>query len=186
MYPVKCLLWGLMAVLLLNGCGSGSSGADAYLTVEQLKNGCKQVVDGAGKRFLLVPRGTQPPMNAAKAHIIRTPVRRVACLPMVAVGVLAELGEIKTLVGVTRPHDEWVREDVRKGFAAGRISYLGMSPQIDYERLRQASPSVVFASGPWHAEKCRELDLACVVVHHPNKSGLQNRVQGAVLSFRVF
>ena len=63
-------------------------------------------------------------------------VQRVVAYRAFEVGILAALGVADTLVGVTDPLERWQRDDVRQGFKAGRIAYVGQSTNVDFECIK--------------------------------------------------
>ncbi len=136
-------------------------------TINRVSPKLTLVRDGAGRTLALVPRGAEAPQGYAPTMVIRVPVKRVAAYGTFDVSTLRVLGVIDTLVGVTQPAEKWYIPEVRKGFAEGRISYLGNTSSIDFERLQAQRPELVLTWDPGIIPLLDDLGIACVITTTP-------------------
>ena len=164
------VLFFLLAGTAAGGTGPLPGGIPLHLRyathfqVEYLGNGCKLVIDGAGRKLLLVPRGQRPPKGYQPDQVIETPVKKVVSKWTTIPPLLRALGVMNSIVGVTTREKDWHIAGIRKGMAAGRIKYLGSSRATDYEQLLRVHPDVFFA-GEWEkTEKLNELGIPFAVV----------------------
>jgi iron complex transport system substrate-binding protein len=136
-------------------------------TIDRVSEQLTLVRDGAGRTLALVPRGTPAPAGFAPTMVIQVPVRRVAAYSPFDVSTLRVLGVIDTLVGVTRPVEKWYIPEVKKGFAAGHIAYLGSTSALDFERLKAQRPELVLTWDPAIIPLLDDLGIACVITTTP-------------------
>ena len=141
------------------------------------KDSHTEVRDGAGRKLALVPRGARAPDGFAPSEIIEVPVRRVVAYRAFEVGILAVLGVPETLVGVTDPREKWLRDDVRRGFDAGRIAYVGQSSDVDFERIKAQHPDLVMTWDPSIIPMMDSLGIPVVVTTTPVASCLSTHMR---------
>ena len=141
------------------------------------KDSHTEVRDGAGRKLALVPRGARAPDGFAPSEIIEVPVRRVVAYRAFEVGILAALGVPETLVGVTDPREKWLRDDVRRGFDAGRIAYVGQSSDVDFERIKAQHPDLVMTWDPSIIPMMDSLGIPVVVTTTPVASCLSTHMR---------
>lgn len=126
-----------------------------------------EVRDGAGRKLALIPRGGARPAGFGPSEVVEVPVRRVVAYRAFEVGIMAALGVSDTLVGVTDPERKWTRADVRRGFAEGRIAYVGDSTRVDFERIRAQHPDLVMTWDPSIVPMMDSLGIPVVVTSTP-------------------
>ena len=141
------------------------------------KDSHTEVRDGAGRKLALVPRGARAPDGFAPSEIIEVPVRRVVAYRAFEVGILAALGVPETLVGVTDPREKWLRDDVRRGFDAGRIAFVGQSSDVDFERIKAQHPDLVMTWDPSIIPMMDSLGIPVVVTTTPVASCLSTHMR---------
>ena len=169
-----CLI--LFLAMFIWGCDRNSSTKEEPLTVIPLNGDYRELIDGAGRKFVLVPRGQKTPSGYPADRVIETPVRRLASTSRVDVGLLSELGVLdNTLVGITGTLDSWARPDIRQGMKTGKIVSLGTMP-IDYERLKIISPEVLLVSNLEYEAMVREMGISSVVTYYPMNIGLESQI----------
>ena len=84
-------------------------------SVEYLEDGCKRVVDGAGRTLLLVPRGKRLRSGYENVQKIEIPVKRVVMCSTPLASLLRALGELDSIVGVNTEKDRWYIDEVVRG-----------------------------------------------------------------------
>jgi iron complex transport system substrate-binding protein len=135
--------------------------------------------DGAGRILALVPRGQPHPPGFAPTRVIETPVRRVVVYGFFDVGILKALGEAESVVGVTTPEKGWFVEDIKKGFAEGRIAFVGEPDAIDYERIKTLKPDMVMTWDPSIVPMMDELGIPVLVTSTPLATCLATHIRFA-------
>ena len=163
------IILGAIFLFLMVGAARGSdrTGADAPAAPHQsehcsLADGCKEVTDGAQRKFLLIPRGKGPPRRVDIPKI-EIPVRRVVICTSSDAPMLRALGELGSIVAVTTRKELWHIDEIGKGMGEGRIRYLGHYKAIDYEGLKALDPDVVFTWDRGIIPKLKELGVTCVI-----------------------
>ena len=118
--------------------------AATHFELTYLGNGCKRITDGAGRKLLLVPRGTSADVSdAEKDLVIEIPVKRAVMGSTPLASLLRVLGETDSIVGVSQPKTHWFIDEIITGMDEGRIAYLG-EIHMDYEKLMTLDPEMVF------------------------------------------
>jgi len=151
-----------LAFLLFSGCQSSFRHFGEF-SVKRLKNGCKVVTDGVGRRLLLVPRGREAPGEYKEIQRVEIPVERVVTYSGMDAARLETLGVVDSIAGVVNQKEDWYIPEIREGMEEGRIVYLGEYTSIDYERLRVINPDVVFTYDEGVIPKLKELNIPCVI-----------------------
>ena len=133
----------LLTIIFFSGC-SPSFQSFGEFSVKEIAEGIHEIRDGDGSIFVLVQRGKKAPAGYNKNQIILVPVKRVIAYSSYDIAMLKVLGVLdSTLAGVTREYKDWVIPEVRKGFEAGRITYVGEAGAVDYEKVKEISPELV-------------------------------------------
>jgi iron complex transport system substrate-binding protein len=97
--------------------------------------------------FVLVPRGTRPPVPA-EGRIIEIPVRRVVLRSASHVPFFSLLGLTDRIVGITQGkyvNDPEAAELIRRGRIAEVGVGAGMTAQFDVERLFTLRPELILS-----------------------------------------
>ena len=168
----------------LGGCQDEAGDAapkQSFMNVGQFsvtkKEGYTEVLDGAGRKLALIPRGGKAPEGFSPSSVVEVPVQRVVAYRAFEVGILAALGVADTLVGVTDPLERWQRDDVRQGFNAGRIAYVGQSTNVDFERIKAQRPDLVMTWDPSIIPMLDSLGIPAVVTTTPVASCLNTHMR---------
>ena len=146
-------------------------------SVESLGRNVTLVKDGAGRKFVLAPKGTFIPNDLAGIPIIQVPVRRVVAFRFFDVCCLKALGALDTLVGVTIPEEDWHLSEIKKGLKNGRIAYLGRPDSIDFEILKKQAPDLVLTWNLAIIPMLDELGIPAVVTTTPMAMCLSTRMK---------
>ncbi|SMC38912.1 iron complex transport system substrate-binding protein [Desulfocicer vacuolatum DSM 3385] len=177
----KLVVMLMGALLMMSGCTSDDK-QDASETkadktsfmsiggfsVNPIDKGWVEVRDGAGREFVLIPRGETPPAGYEPRQIIYTPVQRVVAYGSFDIAILKALGVIEdVLVGVTAPKKEWAIPEVVTGMEKGKIAFLGNYNAIDFERLKQSEPELVMTWDMSIIPMVEEMGAACVITTTP-------------------
>ena len=164
---VKCLASVFALFLGVSTAQGGIPLRLKYAThfhIEYLKNGCKIVTDGAGRKLLLVPRGQEMSGLPPASPVIRIPVKRVVTRWSTIPSLLQALGKIRTIVGVTARREESCNEQIHERLAQGTVETLGAHGTIDYEKLCAVNPDVFFVSRWEKTNKLNELAIPYAVI----------------------
>jgi iron complex transport system substrate-binding protein len=135
--------------------------------------------DGAGRILALIPRGQPHPPGFAPTRVIETPVRRIVAYAFFDVGILKALGEADTVVGVTTPENGWFVDEMKKGFAEGRVAYVGEPEALDYERIKTLAPDMVMTWDPSIVPMMDELGIPVLVTSTPLATCLATHIRFA-------
>lgn len=181
---IKWMVFVCCCVLIAAGCGK-DNGPDepgfmsiGGFAVNKIGQGWTEVRDGAGRTFVLIPRGEKAPDGYETWQVVETPVRRVAAYGSFDISILKALGVIEdVLVGVTKKKEEWTIPEVVKGMAENRITYLGNYNAIDYERLKASEPELVLTWDMSIIPMLDEMGIACVVTSTPVAMCLNARMK---------
>ena len=161
------LLGTLSACQNEGGQGTKSSFMNIGEFAVNKKEAYIEVRDGAGRKLVLIPRGSLPPEGVAPTSVIEVPVQRVVAFRPFEVGILAALGVPETLVGVTAPKEKWQRKDVLQGFDEGRIAFIGPGTSLDYEQIKVQHPELVMTWDPSIIPMMDSLGIPVVVTTTP-------------------
>jgi len=172
----------LLVFVFISGCVSKKQEHADFVDVGEfaikaLGDGSKEIRDGQGRRLVLVPRGQKPPDGYLKGQIIETPVRRVVAYSTHEVSMFRALGVLDALVGVTTEKCDWTVREVVRRMDEGRISFLGDSFSVDFERLKAACPEVVFT---WDQSAIPMLDrmgIPTVITYTGTAMDLETRIR---------
>lgn len=145
-------------------------------SIRILPNNCKELRDGLGRVLLLVPRGQAIPKGYASAQVVRIPVRRVVAYSGYMVSLLRAIHAIDSLVGVTHVQDYWLIPEVREGLEKGRISYVGESAIVDFEKLKAVRPELVFTWDASLVPKLEELHIPIIITTTGEAMNLDTRL----------
>ncbi|MDR1920951.1 MAG: ABC transporter substrate-binding protein [Candidatus Adiutrix sp.] len=132
-----------------------------------VKKDYTEVRDGAGRILALTPRGQAHPPGFKPTMVIETPVRRVVTYGFFDVGMMKALGVAEAVVGVTTPETGWFVDEIKQGFAAGRVAYVGEPDSIDFERIKALKPDMVMTWDPSVIPMMEELNIPVVVTSTP-------------------
>ena len=175
----------VLSVFLLAACRQEAGSRTSFrnigeFSVKTLPDNCKEIRDGAGRTLVLVPRGQKPPDGYERHQIIEIPVRRVVAYSGYNVALLKALGILdKVLVGVTKEKEYWTIEEVKKGMENGRITYIGESSAVDFERLKAIEPDLVLTWDPSVISGIMELDIPGVITTTAEAMNLDTRMRFA-------
>ncbi|MFZ5453864.1 MAG: ABC transporter substrate-binding protein [Thermodesulfobacteriota bacterium] len=166
------------AGFILSACQPRSGGLGGAFGVRELGEGRKEIIDGVGRRFLLVPKGKAALPGYEPNQIITIPVRRVGAGVPYDIGAMRYLGVLSgSLAGVTRKEDKWASPDVKEGMKSGKIAYLGEQNAIDYEKLRAMAPDVMLIWDKRLIPKLNELKIPGVITITPMATTIEERLQ---------
>lgn len=97
-------------------------------------------------RYIIKDRNAVVPDSLKGLPHITRPVKKVIVLSTTHVGYIAALGKQESIVGLSGK-DYVFDPIVREGIEKGTIPDIGFVPSIDYERIIELQPEVVFLSG---------------------------------------
>lgn len=175
----------LTVLCLLSACRSNPNDSPTFLnigefSVKKISENCREVRDGSGRTFVLVPRGQKPPAGYEKQQIIEVPVQRIVVYSGYDAAMLKALGVLKdVLVGVTSKKEEWTIPEIREGMEKGRITYVGEPESIDYERLKVIGPELVLTWDQGAIHMMNEMDIPCVITTTNDAMDLDTRMRFA-------
>ena len=120
----------------------------------------------SGYRYLLVPKGEQPPPHDSQTRIIYTPIANIVCTSTTHIPLLDYLGETEKLIGF--PTTDYISsEKMRSRIDAGYVSDLGIDKGMNLERLATLRPAVVMgytmSSDYGQFKKIEELNIPVVI-----------------------
>ncbi len=110
----------------------------SVLTVKNPWKGSNQIF-----KYVVHPRGAPVPTGLKNAVFIPTPIKSVACLSTTHVGLLnfLDAGDLITAMsGTAYVYDEKIRQRIQ----SNEITELGNSENLNFEKLIEAAPDVVF------------------------------------------
>jgi len=179
---ITCVV--LLSVWLLGACGQSPGRSPSFInigefSIKRLPENCNEIRDGAGRILVLVPRGQKPPAGYEKNQIIETPVRRVVAYSGYNIALLKALGVLDALVGVTQKKEYWTIKEVKKGLEDGRITYIGESAAIDFEKLKAIEPGLVLTWDACAISMINELDIPGVITTAGEAMNLDTRMRFA-------
>lgn len=183
--PTKLLLIAMALIIsLLAGCGEASKPSSSNnagnkkdtsinfkyakgFQVKYIDNGCKLVIDSAGKKFLLVPNGKNAPKGYTDAKIVNTPIKKVAAFSTTYVSALRSIGELNSVAAVTTEKDKWYLNEIKKGIDNGSIVYVGKQDSPNYEQIKAVHPDIAIlhtgsASQEKQITKLESLGITCI------------------------
>jgi len=157
-----------MAVVLLPPAAPARVGNPAFETiglfsVRDLGDGSYRVTDGIGRELYLVPRGAKAPAGATPDSVVRIPVKRVVTVSGRDTSLIKALDSIETVVGVTGKVKDWLIPEIAQGLKSKRVSILGTTHSIDFERLAAIRPDVLFTWDESLIPKLSELNIPVVI-----------------------
>lgn len=180
------LIFSLILTLgVVTGCGSAPDVEAPFVTigefaVRSMEGGIKVVRDGAGRKFLLVPRGQKAPEGYPGHRIIPVPVGRVVAYSGYDTGMLKVLGVIEeVLVGVTKERERWFVPEVARAMDQGKVLHIGNPGAIDFERLNSLRPELVFTWDESILPMLEELGIPCVITSGTEAMDLDTRIRYA-------
>lgn len=170
-----------IALLLLFGCSRDRADSPGEkdisdfsfmsigsFSVERISDNWTEVRDGAGRTFVLIPRGEKAPEGYELQQVVKVPVKRVVAYGYFDIAILKTLGVLDdVLVGVTTDIDEWTVTEVTEGMKSGKIAYLGDNNAIDFERLKKQEPELVLTWDPSIIPMLNEMGAPCVITSTP-------------------
>jgi iron complex transport system substrate-binding protein len=117
-------------------------------------NGFQQVIvknpwqkaQGESFSYILTPRPASVPDSLQTKTIIKTPVKRVIVFSSTHVGNIAALGKSSGIVGVSGK-DFISDSTVRFSLEKQKCYDIGFAPNIDFERILELKPDLVFLYG---------------------------------------
>lgn len=181
-FPMAIALLLAVLVVVLTGCSSDekkqgrtvkSSKDMSFMSiggfsVNPIAKDWVEVRDGAGRTFVLIPRGEKAPEGYEPEQIVYTPVKRVAAYGAFDVAILKALGVLEdVLVGVTDKREDWTIPEVVEGMDQGKIVFLGNYNSIDFERLKQCEPEIVLTWDMSIIPMVEEMGAACIITTTP-------------------
>lgn len=179
---ITALLFVFVFALAMAGCSSDDKKQDRLVksskdmsfmsiggfSVNPIAKGWVEVRDGAGRTFVLIPRGETAPEGYQPEQIVYTPVKRVAAYGSFDVSILKALGVLEdVLVGVTDKRENWTIPEVAEGMDQGKIVFLGNYNSIDFERLKQSEPEIVLTWDMSIIPMVEEMGAACIITTTP-------------------
>jgi iron complex transport system substrate-binding protein len=101
-------------------------------------------------------------------ELIKIPVKRVICLSTTHIGFIGFLGSKESIVGISGKNyitDEYVNRHIK----SGEIKDVGFDENLNYERIIELKPDIVFLYGVTGAiasyiNKLKELNISTVLV----------------------
>lgn len=97
-----------------------------------------------GFKYLLIPRGSEPPAHDADVQVIEIPLKDIVCTSTSHIPLLDYLNETKSLVGF--PTTDYISsEKMRKRIDAGKVKELGIDNKMNMEILLDLNPDAVMA-----------------------------------------
>ena len=108
----------------------------------------KNTVPGSSQvfRYLILPKEAKIPPNQDYDQIIRTPVKRIVATSTTHLAFLEKLKATETLVGF--PQTDYVSSvQIRKQIDAGKVIDVGMSQQLNVERILGVKPDLLLSFG---------------------------------------
>jgi len=96
--------------------------------------------------YFLVKKGENIPESLKGQFIVVTPVRRVVCLSTTHIGFLDALGKLSSVVGLSGTA-YLSNAEVKKGVEENLILEVGNERGLNYEKIIQLKPDIVFAYG---------------------------------------
>ncbi len=163
-------------IVFFSGC-SPSFQSFGEFSVKEIGEGIHEIRDGDGSIFVLVQRGKKAPAGYNKKQIILVPVKRVIAYSAYNIAMLKVLGVLDdTLAGVTKEYKDWVIPEVRKGFEAGRITYVGEAGAVDYEKIKEISPELVLTWDRAAIPMLNELEIPAIMTTFGTAMNLDTRL----------
>jgi iron complex transport system substrate-binding protein len=120
----------------------------------------------SGYKYLLVPKGEQPPPHHPQVRVIYTPIENIVCTSTTHIPLLDYLGETEKLTGF--PTTDYISSaKMRARIDAGHVSDLGIDKGMNLERLATLRPAVVMGytmnSDYGQFKKIEELNIPVVI-----------------------
>lgn len=141
------------------------------------KAGYLEMRDGIGRLLALIPRGARPPEGFKPTEVVEGPVRRVVAFGFFDVAILHALGVDEAVVGVVTPAEKWRVDYMKRGFADGRIQYVGEPHALDYERIKVLKPDLVLTWDPSIVPMMDEMGIPVVVTSTPLATCLATHIR---------
>lgn len=95
--------------------------------------------------YILIPKNQPLPPSLPEGKLVHTPVERVALCSSVHAGMWQMLGKINTVVAVAEP--EYIKIPfITEGLKKGSIADVGLSTDINTEKLIAARPEILIIS----------------------------------------
>lgn len=150
----------LILGLLLIGCSqtstkTNSTNSTRYAQGFSIENkndhkilSLKNTVPGSSKifRYLIIPKEAKIPSTLNYDGIIRTPVKRIVATSTTHLAFLEELNATENLVGF--PQTDYISSvQIRKQIDAGKVVDVGMSQQLNVERILEVDPDILLSFG---------------------------------------
>jgi len=117
-------------------------------------------------RYVLVPRGVDPPPGVKSSRVVEVPVRSIVTMSLTYLPYLDMLGELDALVG----HDACryiYNPAIRKRVEDGKVRSVGSGPSLNMEILMDLAPELVMTYGVGRSadthHKMEEAGLTVVV-----------------------
>tara|TARA_B100000767_G_scaffold275599_1_gene313621 strand:+ start:3285 stop:4406 length:1122 start_codon:yes stop_codon:yes gene_type:complete len=108
----------------------------------------KNTVPSSSKvfRYLLISKENKIPQSLNYDGIIRTPVKRIVATSTTHLAFLEELNATESLVGF--PQINYISSvQIRKQIDAGKVIDVGMSQQLNVERILEVDPDILLSFG---------------------------------------
>ncbi len=177
---ITCIF--ISGLLLQGACSENSRRSSGFTSIGEfsiryLPDNCKEIRDGAGRLMVLVPRGQKPPEGYEKDHIIEIPVKRVVVSSGFNVSLLKALGVLNTLVGVTHEKKYWTIKKVVQGMKSGKITCIGRSGAIDFEKLKAIRPDLMLTWDACAIAKITRLNIPGVITTTGEAMNLDTRIR---------
>lgn len=120
----------------------------------------------SGYKYLLVPKGTQPPAHEPSTQVIFTPIERIVCTSTTHIPLLDYIGETDKLIGF--PTTDYISsEKMRERIDAGLVRDLGIDKGMDLEALVTLKPELVMGytmgNDLGQLKKIQELNISVVI-----------------------
>ena len=112
-------------------------------SVEYFKGGVKKVIDGENHTLILVPEDKDIPKEFKGENIVRTPVKNVLVTSDYQVGILKNIGEIKSIKEVIKEAATSNEIELKMGLQDGVIQYVSKDDAFDFNKIAFFSPKLV-------------------------------------------
>lgn len=152
----------IAALLLLSGCGGGSSRPVASSEGQPLQYARGFRVERAAdytlvsvrnpwdtlrilRRYVLVPAANELPDNLPEGEVIRTPLRRAVAFSSVHCGVLHHLEQDDVITGICESRYVNI-PSLRERIDSGKIAEVGEAAAPNVERILELAPEVLLTT----------------------------------------
>lgn len=93
--------------------------------------------------YILIPKQEEIPDSLPEGIIVRTPLERVISFSSVTCGIIDEIGEINSIIGLTESQYTNIAA-VKENVTSGKIIDLGLASNPDIEKILLLEPEAIF------------------------------------------